>query len=98
MDKNKINRKSIMTIQDTAQPKQTLKDAKKLDSSIDIDAVKKWREENIEQKKLLRCYTSFVASRPFQEFQVDLFLMDSSKFNVAMLIVDIFTKYTVAIP
>ena len=52
---------------------------------------------NIEKKKQLRGFNSFVASRPFQEFQVDLFFMGNVKFSVAMLIVDIFTKYALAI-
>ena len=41
-----------------------------------------------------------VASKPFQEFQIDLFFMDEpdQKYGIGMLFVDIFTKYTEVIP
>ena len=55
----------------------------------------------MEQTKQQKGYNSFVAHKPYEEFQVDLFFMNDlpdQKYNVAMLMVDIFTKYTEAIP
>ena len=80
--------------------KNTLRDARKLDSTITLNDVKQWKENNIERKTQLRGYNSFVAKKPFEEFQIDLFFMpgDDQTYNVAMLMVDIFTKYTEAIP
>ena len=50
---------------------EQLKTAQKLNPSITLADIKKWREENIEQKKQLKGYNSFVATRPKQEYQVD---------------------------
>ena len=83
-----------------ALSKNTLKDARKIDSAITFHDVIKWKENNIDRKTQLKGYNSFVAHKPFEEFQIDLFFMpgDNQKYNVAMLLVDIFTKYTEAIP
>ena len=80
--------------------KNTLRDARKIDSTITLNDIKQWKENNIEHKTQLKGYNSFVAKKPFEEFQIDLFFMpdDSQKYNVAMLMVDIFTTYTEATP
>ena len=56
--------------------------------------------EQHRKKTQLKGYNSFVAHKPFEEFQIDLFFMpdNNQKYNVAMVMVDIFTKYTEAIP
>ena len=79
----------------------TLKDARKIDASITLEDIKKWKHNNIERKTQLRGYNSFIAHKPFEEFQVDLFFMndlEDQKYKVGMLMVDIFTKYTEVIP
>ena len=51
--------------------------------------------EQPRKKTQLTGYNSFVAHKPFEEFQIDLFFMPSNsnqKYNVAMLMVDIFRK------
>jgi hypothetical protein len=63
----------------------------------------------VEQTKQQNGYNSFVAHKPYEELQVDLFFMGDTesmrtarlpgqKYNVAMLLVDIFTKYTEVVP
>ena len=73
--------------------KNTLKDARKIDSTITLQDVIKWKETSIERKTQLKGYNSFVAHKPFEEFQIDLFFMPGvrhdQKYNVAMLMVDI---------
>lgn len=51
----------------------TYKDARKKDKTITLKYVQDWFQRNVEQKKQLRGFNSFVANKPFQEFQVDLF-------------------------
>ena len=79
----------------------TLADAKKYDSSITYDDVKRWKARNTEKKTNLRGYNSFVVNKPFEEFQMDLaFFFDLNKetndktYLGILLMVDIFTKYT----
>ena len=101
MDKNKIIEQAYHDPLGYGSIQNTLRDARKLDSSITLDDVKKWKEANVEQTKQQKGYNSFVAHKPYEEFQVDLFFMNDlpdQKYNVAMLMVDIFTKYTEVIP
>ena len=103
MDKNKISEHAYHDPLGYGSIQNTLRDARKLDSSTTLDDVKKWKEANVEQPKpkQQRGYNSFVAHKPYQEFQVGLFFMNGlpgKKYNVAMLMVDIFTKYTEAVP
>ena len=82
----------------------TLADAKKYDSSITYDDVKKWKERNTERKTNLRGYNSFIVNKPFAEFQMDLaFFFDLNKetndktYLGILLMVDIFTKYAAVV-
>jgi hypothetical protein len=77
-----------------------LKSAKARDSTITIDDVKAWREKNIEKKTNLKGFNSFVAEKPRQEYQMDLafFDMNDEKYIGALFMIDIFTKFAVAIP
>jgi len=81
----------------------TLADAKKYDPTITYEDVKKWKEGHAERKTNLKGYNSFVANKPFEEFQMDLaFFYDLNKeeddftYVGILLMVDIFTKYTTA--
>ena len=101
MDKNKITEQAYHDPLGYGSIQNTLRDARKLDSSITLDDVKKWKEANVEQTKQQKGYNSFVAHKPYEEFEVDLFFMNDlpdQKYNVAMLMVDVFTKYTEVIP
>lgn len=82
----------------------TLADAKKYDSSITYDDVKRWKERNTERKTNLRGFNSFIVNKPFVEFQMDLaFFFDLNKetndktYLGIMLMIDIFTKYVAVV-
>ena len=80
---------------------ETLKDAKKYDSTITYEEVKKWKDKHTERKTNLRGQNSFIAHHPADEYQMDLMFFTDLKdpeFAGALLMVDIFTKYTVVIP
>ena len=78
----------------------TLADARKKDKSITIDDVKAWFGKNIERKVGYNGYNSFIAEKPYEEFQADLFFItgEDLEYKVALLLVDAFSKYCVVIP
>ena len=81
--------------------KQTLEDAKKHDSTITAKDVKDWKDKNVQRTTQLRGDNSFIASKPYEEFQMDLCFFNDLKpkdFVGALLMVDIFTKYISVIP
>ena len=98
MDQNKIIEQAYHDPLGYGSVQNTLRDARQQDPSITLEDVKKWKEENVEQTKQQPGYNSFVAYKPYEEFQVDLFFMPDQKYKVGMLTVDIFTKYTEVIP
>ena len=54
--------------------KETSQDAKKKDNTIILFDVKKWFESNTQRKQnLAGWFNSYVAPKPFFEYQVDLF-------------------------
>ena len=78
----------------------TLEDAKKYNASITLQDIKDWKSKNIERKTNLKGFNSFIAEKPFQEFQIDLFFLPDLKEDAigGLLFIDIFTKYVVVIP
>ena len=81
--------------------KTTLEDARKIDKSITNEDVKKFFRENVEQKKQIQGYNSFIAPYPNYEFQIDLFFIndvDNQTYKVGMILIDIFTKYMIVVP
>jgi hypothetical protein len=79
----------------------TLKDAKAKDKTITLNDVKAWFKSNVEQKRNLKGYNSFVVDGPFEEFQVDpCFFGDlkDKEYKGGLVIIDIFTKYATMIP
>ena len=79
----------------------TLKAARKVDKTIKLDDVKAWFVANVEQKTKYSGQNSYVAQKPYEEYQVDLFYINdlkNQKEKVRMLMVDIFTKFMVVIP
>ena len=52
---------------------ETYKEVKKLDSTITINNVRDWYERNIDRKKQLRGFNSYISKGPLDEFEVDLF-------------------------
>ena len=83
----------------------TLKDARLYDKDISLNDVVKWKADNIQRSIQLKGMNSFIASKPKQEYQMDLmFLPDLNRednddtYPGALLSVDIFTKYCSVIP
>jgi len=56
--------------------KHTLEDAKKKDKSITLDDVKEFFRTRVEKKNKAYGFNSFVAPRPYYEYQVDLFFIN----------------------
>ena len=80
---------------------ETLKDAKQYDSSITYEDVKKWKDKHTERKTNLRGQNSFIAHKAAEEYQMDLMFFTDLKdpeYAQGLLMVDIFTKYTVVVP
>ena len=82
---------------------ETYKDVKKLDSSITVKDVRDWFERNVERKKQLRGFNSYISKGPRDEYEVDLFDMRyledmSHGFPYGFLAIDNFTKYMWIIP
>ena len=101
MNKNEIIAKIFYDPAGYGSIDQTLKDAKKLEPSITYEDVKKWKEQNTERKINLRGNNSFIADKPYEEFQMDLFFFSDLKdkdYDGALLMVDIFSKYVSAVP
>ena len=50
--------------------RETYKEAKKLDASIKEQDVRDWKANYEPRKKQVQGYNSFIANKPFEEFQV----------------------------
>ena len=80
--------------------KVTLEDARKKDKSINAQDVEEFFKKNVEEKKQLRGYNSFVAPRPYYEYQIDLMFfndLENQNMPVGMACIDIFTKYATVV-
>jgi len=83
--------------------KQTYLEARAKDSSIKYDDVKKWLHKEVDKKKQLKGYNSFIAKEPKEEYQVDLFFLKKSYFPTeefigGVLAIDIFSRFITIIP
>jgi len=81
--------------------RETLKDAREKDKKISYKDVKDWFAKNVERKTQLSGFNSYVTPNPFDQFQIDLLFFNDLKdpeYNGGLLMVDIFTKYTVVVP
>ena len=81
----------------------TYKDAKKKDASITMQDVKEWFQENVERKKQLSGYNSFIAPDINFEYQLDLFFiskndLDNQKYRIGFLLIDVFSRKAVVVP
>ena len=80
---------------------ETYKDAKKEDSTITVANVKDWFERNVERKKQLRGFNSYISKGPRDEYEVDLFdvnYLGQKEFRYGLLAIDNFTKVMWVIP
>ena len=76
--------------------KQTYEEAKKIDSSITYDDIKRYFEQNRVRRTNLKGYNSFIADHFKQEYQIDLFFInenDDDEYKIGLLIIDIISKY-----
>jgi hypothetical protein len=101
MSKNEIISKIYFDVSGYGSIQNTLKESKQKDKTITLDNVKEWFKSNVEQKTKYSGQNSYIAQKPYEEYQVDLFFindLENQKVKVGMLMVDIFTKYMVVIP
>ena len=102
MDKNEIISKIYNDLAGFGSITSTLKEAKAIDKDITYKDIKACKENNTERKTNLRGMNSFIADKPFEEFQMDLFffrdLKDANDYYGALLTIDIFTKYMAVVP
>ena len=81
--------------------KDTYNLAKKSDKSITLAEVKKWFDGNFARKTNLRGFNSYVAQKPYEEYQIDLFFMpesDGEEYRQALMMIDIFSKFMTVVP
>ena len=81
----------------------TYQDAKQKDSSITVNDVRQWFEKNIERKKQLSGYNSFVAPYAKYEYELDLFFitendLPNQRFRVGLIMIDVFSKFMAVVP
>ena len=63
--------------------------------------MKKWFDGNFARKTNLRGFNSYVAQKPYEEYQVDLFFMpesDGEEYRQALIMIDIFSKFMTVVP
>ena len=81
----------------------TFKDAKAKDKSITLADVKAWFEKNMDRKRPMSGFNSFIAPYAYYEYQIDLFFitkkdLDNQKFRIGLVMIDIFSKFALVIP
>ena len=54
---------------------ETLADARKYDKTHTLQDVKKWKDKNLLRKTNLKGYNSFITNKPYEEFQIDVFVL-----------------------
>ena len=69
--------------------------------TISITYVSDWFDKHAGKKGQPKGTNSFVAPRPYYEYQFDLFFindLDEQKFTVGCVCIDIFSKYAAVVP
>ena len=96
MSKSDIIEKIYYDLAGYGSIQNTLKEARKYDNTITYDDVRNWKaKQPLGQKRQIRGTNRFIAKEPLEEFQIDLmFFTDVDKNSVALLMGDIFTKFT----
>ena len=85
MDKNKIISNVYFDPAGYSSIKTTLEDAQKKDKSITYNDVKEWFKKNVEQKKQLKGFNSYVANETKFEYQIELFLFPLKTFLMKLI-------------
>ena len=83
--------------------KQTFLEARQKDPKITYEDVKNWLHKEVEQKKQLKGYNSYIAKETREEYQIDLFFLKASdfpneEFVGGILAIDIFSRFITIIP
>ena len=79
--------------------KKTYEDAREKESTITLQNVRDWFAKNVERKKQLKGYNSFINDGAYEEFQVDLaFFKVKEELDIGLVMIDIFSKYATVIP
>ena len=73
MNKNDIIPKVYYDLAGYGSNAATFEDAKKYDPSITLQDIKDWKTKDADRKTNLKGYYSFMADKPFQEFQLICF-------------------------
>ena len=102
-DKNKIISDMYFDKSGFGSQATTFKDAKAKDKSITLADVKAWFEKNIDRKRPMSGFNSFIAPYAYCEYQIDLFFitkkdLDNQKFRIGLVMIDIFSKFALVIP
>ena len=101
MSKNEIIAKICNGPAGFGSKKSTLEDARVKDKTITLDDVTKWYSKNVQQKTTASGENSYVAKKPYEEFQIDIFYINDlikQKTTNGLLIIDIFTKLLTVVP
>ena len=102
-DKNKIISDIYFDRSGFGSIATTFKDAKAKDKSITLADVKAWFEKNLDRKRPMSGFNSFIAPYAYYEYQIDLFFITNNdlknqKFRIGLVMIDIFSKFAVVVP
>ena len=99
MDKNNIINNVYKDKSGFSSIQKTYQEANAKDTTITLQNVRDWFAKNVERKKQLKGYNSFINDGAQEEYQVDLaFFKAKEKIEIGLVMIDIFSKYAVVIP
>jgi len=99
MDKNNIINNVYKDKSGFSSIQKTYQEANAKDTTITLQNVRDWFAKNVERKKQLKGYNSFINDGAQEEYQVDLaFFKAKDKIEIGLVMIDIFSKYAVVIP
>ena len=99
MDKNNIINNVYHDQSGYSSIQKTYEEAREKDNSITLKNVRDWFAQNVERKKQLKGYNSFINDGAREEYQVDLaFFKVKDKIEIGLVMIDIFSKYASVIP
>ena len=99
MDKNNIINNIYRDKSGYGSIQKTYEEAREKDNSITLKNVRDWFTQNVERKKQLKGYNSFINDGAREEYQVDLaFFKAKEEIQIGLVMIDIFSKYAIVIP
>jgi hypothetical protein len=100
-EKNKILDKIYYDPAGYGSVKNTYKEARVKDKTINMEDVQNWFSKNVTKTKQPNGTNSFVAPEPYYEYQMDLFFirdLKKQKFSSGLVCIDVFTKFATVVP